>query len=171
MNYKMKNNHAKKTEKEKLIQEIIIPQLKEKVVEASVYPLITDTKELISQIDEYEEHSHELDKQLTQVNQQNQVFKDAIPKIDEQIALLKKELANFDKLDVLDPETIQTEIFKPKDEISAEIVKQQMKMEAMQNAITGFMGVNEITDLKDWLKNIRKASSKQFKAQWKKAKL
>ena len=52
------------------------------------------------------------------------MLKDAIPQIDEQIALLKKELANFDKLDVLDSDTIQNEIFKPKDEISDEIVKQ-----------------------------------------------
>ena len=84
---------------------------------------------------------------------------------------MKKELAVFDKLDAMTPENIQGEIFKPKDEITEEIVKQQRKCEAMQNAITGFMSVDEITDLKDWLKNIRKASSKQFKAQYKKNRL
>ena len=41
----------------------------------------------------------------------------------------------------------------------------------MQSAITGFMSVDDIGNLQDWLKNIRKASSKQFKAQWKKNKL
>lgn len=81
---------------------------------------------------------------------------------------MKKELAVFDKLDVMTADNIQAEIFKPKDEITEELVKQQRKAEAMQNAITGFMSVDEITDLKDWLKNIRKASSKQFKAQSKK---
>lgn len=106
MNYKMKNNHAKRAEKETLINEVIIPKLKETVVETSVYPLITDTKELITKIDDYEEHSRELDKKLTEVNQHNKVLKDAIPQIDEQIALLKKELANFEKLGVLDSDTI-----------------------------------------------------------------
>ena len=73
-------------------------------------------------------------------------------------------MAVFDKLDVMTADNIQEEIFKPKDEIAEEMVKQQRKCEAMQSAITGFMSVDEITDLKDWLKNIRKASSKQFKA-------
>ena len=96
------------------------------------------------------------------------MLKDSLPQLDEQIALMKKELAVFEKLDVMTAENIQADIFKPKDEITEEMVKQQRKAEAMQNAITGFMSVDEITDLKDWLKNIRKASSKQFKAQWKK---
>ena len=51
MNYKMKNNHAKRAEKDKLIMEVIIPKLKETVVETNVYPKIADTKELITQID------------------------------------------------------------------------------------------------------------------------
>jgi len=89
-----------------LINEVIIPKLKETVVETNVYPLVANTKELITKIDDYEEHSRELDKQLGEVNQQNKVLKDALPQIDEQIALLKRELANFDKLDVLDPDTI-----------------------------------------------------------------
>ena len=99
------------------------------------------------------------------------MLKEGLPQLDEQIALLKKELATFDKLDTMSPELIQEEIFKPKDEITEEIVKQTRKCEAMQSAITGFMSVDEISDLQDWLKNIRKASSKQFKAQWKKNRL
>jgi hypothetical protein len=37
---------------------------------------------------------------------------------------MKKELAVFDKLDVMTADNIQAEIFKPKDEISEEMVKQ-----------------------------------------------
>lgn len=69
MNYKMKNNLERKAEKEKLIQETIIPKLKETVVETKVMPLIDDTKVLIAQIDAYDEHSRELDKTLSEANQ------------------------------------------------------------------------------------------------------
>lgn len=65
MNYKMKNNLEHKAEKETLIQEVIIPKLKETVVESSVNPLIEDTKALITQIDEYDEHSRDLDTKLS----------------------------------------------------------------------------------------------------------
>jgi hypothetical protein len=37
---------------------------------------------------------------------------------------MKKELAVFDKLDVMTAENIQADIFKPKDEITEEMVKQ-----------------------------------------------
>lgn len=160
MNYKMKNVQSRKVEKEKLIQEVVIPKLKEQIVVNYAQPLIDDTHNLIKKIDEYEEHSHELDKKLGEANNQNKMLKESIPQLDEQIALLKKELVVFDKLDSMTAENIQAEIFKPKDEITDCIVKQQRKCEAMQSAITGFMSVDEIADLKDWLKNIRKASSK-----------
>lgn len=62
-----------------MIQEVIIPKLKENVVKVSVYPRIEDTKELITKIDEYDERSRELDKKLVAVNEQNKVLKDAIP--------------------------------------------------------------------------------------------
>lgn len=51
------------------------------------------------------------------------MLKDGLPQLDEQIALLKKELATFDKLDTMTPEIIQEEIFKPKDDIAEELVK------------------------------------------------
>lgn len=44
--------------------------------------------------------------------------------------MLKKELANFDKIEEVTAESIQAEVFKPKDEISSEIMKQQIKCEA-----------------------------------------
>lgn len=50
------------------------------------------------------------------------MLKDSLPQIEEQIALLKQELAELDKIE-LNADTIQSEIFKPKDEISEEIVK------------------------------------------------
>ena len=59
------------------------------------------------------------------------MLKDSLPKLDEQIALLKKELVAFDKLDTMTAENIQAEIFKPKDEITEEIVKQTRKIEEM----------------------------------------
>ena len=45
-------------------------------------------------------------------------LKQAIPNIDEQIALLKKELEGFDNIGEITAEKIQEKIFMPKDEIS-----------------------------------------------------
>ena len=86
-----------------------------------------------------------------------------MPQIDEQIALLKNQLATYDKL-VVNADSIQDEIFKPKSEIEGKIVQQQCKIEAYQKLIFGFREPEEVTDLKDALKNIRKVSGKQFKA-------
>lgn len=93
------------------------------MVETTVVPLVEDTKNLIKQIDEYDEHARELDKQVYDMDKQNNTLKEALPQIEEQIALLKAELAEFEKID-LNPETIQNQIFKPKDDISAAILKQ-----------------------------------------------
>ena len=120
MNYKMKNNFEENKEKEKLIEEVITPQVKEIVQEQIVKPLLADTKDLISKIDEYDENSRALDMQLGAQSKENQQLKDALPLIEEQIAQLKKELAAFDKVQ-LTTETIEEELFKPKSEVAAEI--------------------------------------------------
>lgn len=98
-------------------------------------------------------------------------LKQAIPNIDEQIALLKKELEGFDSIGELTAEKIQEEIFKPKDEISQEIFKQQVKYEAFQSTLFGFKNQKDIGDIKEFLKGVREMSQKQFKAFYKKNKL
>ena len=163
MNFKMKNNLEQKEEKEKLIQEVIVPKFRATIVQDIANPMIEDTKDLIKRIDEYDDQSRELATKLNDVSKQNKQFKDAMPQIDEQIALLKNQLATFDKL-VVNADSVQEEIFKPKSEIDAKIVQQQCKIEAYQKLIFGFREPEEVTDLKDSLKNIRKVSSKQFKA-------
>ena len=98
-------------------------------------------------------------------------LKQAIPNIDEQIALLKKELDGFDSIGELTAEKIQDEIFKPKDEISQEIFKQQIKYDALQSTLFGFKNQKDIGDIKEFLKGVREMSQKQFKAFYKKDKL
>ena len=82
MNYKMKNTLDQKAEKEKLIQLVIVPKLRETVVQNTVNPMIEDSKQLITKIDEYDEQSHELDSNLNNARKQNKILKDAMPQID-----------------------------------------------------------------------------------------
>ena len=98
MNFKMKNNLDQKEEKEKLIQEVIVPKIRENIVQYIVDPMIEDTKDLIKRIDEYDDQSRELATKLNDISKQNKQFTDAMPQIDEQISLLKNQLATFDKL-------------------------------------------------------------------------
>ena len=64
MNYKLKNQGLRKVEKDKLIKEVVVPKLREMVADQEATPLVEDTKNLIKQIDEYQDHSQTLDKSL-----------------------------------------------------------------------------------------------------------
>ena len=79
--------------------------------------------------------------------------------MDEQIKLLEEKLASMSDIN-LDGDMIQKEIFKPKSDIAASIVKFECKQLAIGDVLAGLKKDDDITDIKDFLKNVRKLSAK-----------
>ena len=93
-----------------------------------------------------------------------------MPEIDEQIKLLTEQLDKMASVD-MSGELIQKDIFKPNSDIAASIMKFECKQLAVQDTLMGLKSVDDITDLSDFLRNVRKLSEKQFKNVYKKQKL
>jgi hypothetical protein len=55
----------------------------------------------------------------------------------------------------LTAEIVQSKIFKPKNEISAKMVKLQVKVDALESTIIGLKSIDQINNLKEWIKTIR----------------
>lgn len=119
----MKNDKAQKSDKTQIINDNIVPYVKEKCIDNVMNGKIEDTKELMSQMDEYEDKSRLLDVRLNEIKSHNMELKQAIPDMDEQIELLKKQLETLETVEV-SAEVILNDAFKPKDPISQEILKQ-----------------------------------------------
>ena len=68
-------------------------------------------------------------------------------------------------------EYIEETLFKPRDEVSQCIVKCQVKHSALQDTLAGLKSKEEIGDVQEWLKNVRKISAKQYKQEFKIKKL
>lgn len=116
MKYRMKNDVQAKTEKEQIINDHLLPGIREICVTnvAAVYD--AEINELLQNIDKFEDQNTELDKQLEQCKMHNTIIKNALPEMDEQIKILQEQLEKMSGVEV-DANLIQQEIFKPKSDI------------------------------------------------------
>lgn len=119
---------------------------------------INSIKDTVQKMDKMEQSQRLIQKSVSKIKGNNQVLKEALPDMDKQIELLEQQLAIMENVD-LNAEAI-IECLKPKDELSQHIVKYQSKFDAHNDVLFGLKSVDEIENMDQWLKTIKKISSK-----------
>lgn len=118
MNTQMKKEMEGREQKENIIKNELLPQIKELAITNVADLKSKQITDLAKEMDDFEENSQNLAKKLTRIQDHNQKLKEALPDIDAQIKLMKEELEMMDQLEPT-AEMIKDEVFKPKSELDA----------------------------------------------------
>jgi len=137
------------------------------ICEANVINLKQDQiLEIIKKIDQFEENTSKIDKNLEDIKKHNHQLKQAIPFIDEQIKAMQEAIDLTDQADMGADELIE-ELFRPRDEITEKLLKKDIKLRAIQESLEGLRAVDDIEDVREWTKSVRKLAAKQFSSVFK----
>ena len=142
MKTKLKLDKDTNKEKQALINNDLVSGMHEISVTNVADIRKTQTQDLITKIDKFDENESKLEQRLDALRAHTSLLEDNMPFLDDQIKFLQEELDKMADLEVT-AEKVVEETFVPKDELSQRICKYDAKYNSMQDVITnGLTGVN-----------------------------
>lgn len=155
----------KKEKKQELAQSL--SQKIKDICEANIVNIKShQIEEIAAKIDLFEENTQRVDTNLQNIKKHNHQLKNAIPFMEDQIKAMQEEIDKIEQSE-LTPDELIEELFGPKDELAEKLMKKDVKLRSIQDTLEGLRQIDEISDLKEWTKQVRKMSAKQFSSVYK----